>query len=708
LIQANTPSRFLAAGLFSLFFLALHAPALAQDKDDDGDDDDDLRPTSVPAEIVITARRLDAARAEIGPDLGASTYTLSNEALESRPSGETTSIAQILLQTPGVAQVGKGEISIRGSQGGIQYRINNVILPEGIADLGEQLSPRLAEKIQLITGALPAQYGLQVGGVVNITTKNGLYGEGSQFELYGGGHGQIEPAIEFAGASGRTSYFFTGSYLHDAVGLASPDGSAKPSHDHTDQFEGLSFIDHVIDDASRISLVAGLSDETSEIPENPVLDLDDPGTNLTANPVNGGRLHQQSIYGALSYLRSSDGNTLQFSIFGRRSDDALRPGASAGLAQTGLGGESTDNSWSLGVQAEGAFQLGERHTLRMGGIGSFNTLHSRLDAVVLPLTSVPALPSAFVSFDQVHRTDASLFIQDEWKAADHLTFNLGGRFDSISGFIAGTSFSPRASLVWSAPSRLTLHAGYARYLVPPRLFPVGHASMLAGTSALPLGGSGDPLRLERDDYYDIGVQQKVAGLTLGVDAFWREAHDFLSELQDGSPLLAKPFNYRKGRIRGIELSATYSNGPFSSWANLVLADAKAKGLVSGQGYFTPAALAYAQNHWVRPDGSQRVSASAGAAYALGALHLSTELVYGSGLARSPDAKNPSPASLPDYAQVNFAATFKINGLGGRPLDLRLDVINAFDSRYQISEDSHAGIPQWGPRRAVFVGIEQAL
>jgi outer membrane cobalamin receptor len=253
-----------------------------------------------------------------------------------------------------------------------------------------------------------------------------------------------------------------------------------------------------------------------------------------------------------------------------------------------------------------------------------------------------------------------------------------------------------------------LHAGYARYFAGPSVLSVGHASTLAGTSALPPGGTGDPLRLESDDYYDVGGQRKIGGLTFGIDAYWREARNFLSELQDGSPLLAKPFNYRKARIRGIEVSATYVDGPISAWTNLALTDAKASDIVSGQGYLTPALLAYRQTHWVQPEGTQEFSASAGATYALGSLHLTTELLYGNGLPSNPTKNKPSPSNLQDYRQVNFAATFNINGLRGRALNLRLDLINAFDTRYQISEESKAGIPQWGPRRAVFVGLEQAL
>jgi len=89
----------------SLLFLALVAlaavPASAQPDRDEDDGDEPRQPVT---EIVVTAQRLDVARARIEPSLGASTYTLSNEAVENRPSGETTNLAQILLQAPGVAQ----------------------------------------------------------------------------------------------------------------------------------------------------------------------------------------------------------------------------------------------------------------------------------------------------------------------------------------------------------------------------------------------------------------------------------------------------------------------------------------------------------------------------------------------------------------------------------------------------------------------------
>ena len=248
-----------AKGLLALImttaFGAFALPALAHAAEPDADGDDG--PAKPVTEVIVHAKRLDAARANIEPSLGASTYSLTNEAVESRPGGETVSINQVLLQVPGVQQDGSGQLHVRQSQGALQYRINNVIIPEGMSDLGESISARIAQKVDLVTGALPAQYGFQAGGVVNVTTKNGVYLNGGQAELYGGGQGEIEPAFEYGNSIGATNVFVSGSFLRNQAGLASLNGSANPSHDRTDQIDGFAYLDRALTGDSRVSLILG-------------------------------------------------------------------------------------------------------------------------------------------------------------------------------------------------------------------------------------------------------------------------------------------------------------------------------------------------------------------------------------------------------------------------------------------------------------------
>ncbi|MEL4424154.1 hypothetical protein AAEH90_21665, partial [Shewanella algae] len=76
-----------------------------------------------------------------------------------------------------------------------------------------------------------------------------------------------------------------------------------------------------------------------------------------------------------------------------------------------------------------------------------------------------------------------------------------------------------------------------------------------------------PARAERDDYLDIGFSQKIDDLTLGVDAYWRRATNMLDETWSADGLLARSFNYGRGHGRGVEVSATWGEGPFSAWGN---------------------------------------------------------------------------------------------------------------------------------------------
>src|SRR6478735_7684532 len=220
--------------LLALAAAAWGQPALAQtrglpsqdqdrtDAQDRKDGTDGAKDTTGPApDIVVTARRLDTARAHIQPSLGASNYEITSATIQALPGGENQQFNQILLQLPGVVQDGFGQFHVRDDHNGLQYRINGTILPEGLAVFGQTLSPRLVDKLELLTGALPAQYGLRSAGIIDITTKSGLFQNGGTVSLYGGSHDTIEPSFTYGGSTGRTNYFVSGDYRHDALGIES-------------------------------------------------------------------------------------------------------------------------------------------------------------------------------------------------------------------------------------------------------------------------------------------------------------------------------------------------------------------------------------------------------------------------------------------------------------------------------------------------------
>ena len=124
--------------------------------------------------------KLDVARNQIVPDLGATTYTVSQAQIAALPGGDNAPFNQVLLRTPGMVQdsAANGDLHLRGEHANIQYRINDVLLPEGISGFGQELGTRFVDSARLITGSLPAQYGFRTAGIVDIHTKSGAFDPG--------------------------------------------------------------------------------------------------------------------------------------------------------------------------------------------------------------------------------------------------------------------------------------------------------------------------------------------------------------------------------------------------------------------------------------------------------------------------------------------------------------------------------------------------
>ena len=147
--------------------------------------------------VSVTAKRLDAARNGIETQLGASTYTITEQEIDAAPGGANNLLNQVILQAPSVAQDSYGQLHVRGEHNALQFRLNGVILPEGISVFGQTLDPRLASSVKLITGALPAEYGLVTGAIVDMQTKSGVFEPGGDISIYGGSHNTIEPSFDY-------------------------------------------------------------------------------------------------------------------------------------------------------------------------------------------------------------------------------------------------------------------------------------------------------------------------------------------------------------------------------------------------------------------------------------------------------------------------------------------------------------------------------
>ena len=130
---------------------------------------------------------------------GASVYTVTAQAIQTMPGGDNTQLNQVVLQSPGVVQDSFGQLHVRGEHNGLQYRLNGVILPEGLSVFSQALQsaagPAGAAHHRLAAGP---RYGLRSAGIIDITSKTGVArATAARCRSMAAAHGEIEPSVEY-------------------------------------------------------------------------------------------------------------------------------------------------------------------------------------------------------------------------------------------------------------------------------------------------------------------------------------------------------------------------------------------------------------------------------------------------------------------------------------------------------------------------------
>jgi outer membrane receptor protein involved in Fe transport len=642
-----------------------------------------VTPPTAPPKSLSPAEQLaakgsvfDQARNNIFTTIGTTSNTISHDTIQDLPGGTNQTVEQVLLQAPGVSQdsAASGLLHVRNDHANVQYRINGILLPDGVTGFGSIFDTSFVGSLSLVTGALPAEYGLRTVGLVDIKTRTDLFNNSGEVGFYGGSHGTITPTIEYGGTFGSTcpttttttpgyvkatpastdcfagvQYYFTGRYSQNTVGIENPTPAYNAIHDFTQQDRGFAYMSAFVDPTTRVSLIAGTSTNNFQIPNVPGA-----AVGMLGNPpvtsafgvtsFNSALLNENQTettnFSVLSLQKSVDGFDGQLSYFTRYNQLKFTPDPIGDLLINGIASNVSRTSYTNGLQGDGSYQLNSAHTLRAGFSVSSEQAFVGNTSLVEPCMICDGTDNgAPVSItDNVSKTGVlmGVYIQDEWKLTNQFTINAGLRFDQMEEFVSANQFSPRLSFTYKPFEDTTFHAGYARYFTPPVLVEAAPANItLFNNTTGAVSGQNDPVLPERSHYFDAGVDQKIkfgcasdgktcSSLDLGVDAYYKIATDLIDNGLFGQALVLSAFNYANGYNEGIEFHAKYNSGNFQAYGNVSVAQQRASDPVSNQYLFdntTPLAdlggqtlLQYLQTHFIYTDHNQFVTASAGAVY----------------------------------------------------------------------------------------------
>jgi hypothetical protein len=664
--------------------------------------------TATVEQVVVTSQELDVSREEIVPSLGATRYTVGPDRLDSQALGENAPFNQTILRFPGVEQDSFGQLHVRDEHGNLQFRINDVLIPESIPGFGPELQTRFADNISLITGALPAQFGFRTTAIVDIHTKTGADFEQGEASMQVGSFDTYNPTFQYGIVIGNLSSYVSLSYLHNGIGIENPTGSSDPIHDDTDQFKEFGYFSYIIDPTSRVTLMVSDNHSNFEIPNTPGLP---PVFSLQGVPTfDSAKLNEtqaeDSFYTILAYQKKVDDFNFQAAIFSRYSSTLFRPDDVGDLIFNGVASRVNRDILSNGIQFDASYQLTDQHILRAGFFFTDQYATSGTSTLVFPVDAngnqTSDVPFRIVDDSNKNGYFLGLYLQDEWKPFEQLTINFGGRLDFAKTFTDENQLSPRINIVYEPWKGTAFHAGYARYFTPPPLEFVDQrtVSLFAGTSNESKITLDSPVKSERAHYFDVGATQKIMeGWNVGLDGYYKSAHSQLDDGQFGQALILSSFNYNRGEIYGAEFTTSYDHGPITTYLNASYEWARGTDISSAQFLFDPEEFAFIKKNWVFLDHDQRFTGSAGVSYTWNDWRLAIDGLYGNGLRRG----FANTEKVHPYETFNVSLSRRIKITAKTALNIRFDVVNIFDKVYELRDGSGIGVfaAQFGQRRGFY-------
>ncbi|HEY5094190.1 MAG TPA: TonB-dependent receptor [Candidatus Eremiobacteraceae bacterium] len=611
-----------------------------------------------------------------------------------------TSLAKVTETTPGIVPFSFGEPVSRGYHG-VMYEVDGVPLPQSASSqFAEIIDPRNIERMQVFTGAIPAEFGGErTGAVVNIITKRlGSGSQGGYLSLSSGSYGSSGVSFGDSVGSGPLHVSLSLNEERSDRGLDSP--TVNPEHDDTSQ--GDEFLRAVYTADPRDTFSFDYSDQYTafQIPiDTNAHDANDPFFNVPGTDDNQ---HEYDRFANIVFNRlSADSNGyFEFAPWYRSSRVTYLPDPANDLAGGAQASTFQDRTGKYYGITTSLFRGGPKSSIKYGVTAISQDFDGQFR---LQFVNDSNQVQTFNDNVAKHGSNLGAYVQEQFQASPVIDLNAGIRYDRSTGFVDGNQVSPRVEFNYHPDSTDTIHLYYGRLYAAPALEDVRRdASIINGSNALPVYD----LKPETDSIYEGGIAHDFTPSVRGYATLWfRDVANVLDTTQLGSTPLFTLFNSTTGKAEGLEFNVA-GNTPrgnsffFSYGLSLSLAS----GISGGTFLFSPGDLQGALG-FAPEDHDQTNTIDSAYTWRLAGdpdRYLTLGTTYGSGF---PAEFENGPGRLPVHWEAN-ASYGRKSALGH--LGYEIQGTNLLNHQYLLKINNGFNTTQWAAGRQLTVKITAPL
>ena len=470
------------------------------------------------------------------------TTLVGREEIAQTPGADhTNSMAMVTDYVPG-AYMTHDMLHMRGGHQ-VSWLIDGVAIPNTniASNLAAQVDPKDIDYLEVQRGSYSSDVGDRTYGVFNVVPRTGFErNREGELLLSGGSFLQTDDQISLGDHTSKLAWYASGNGNRSDYGLAPPIG--RVYHDATNGGGGFVSLVYNRTSADQVRIVAQARRDFFQIPYDPDpadfenLQYDSSGLRDTQ--------HETDALASISWLHTFNASTVvQVSPFYHYNSAAYHPGANDQPVAT----TSTRASTYGGGQISFSKQVA-RNALR-GGVYAFGQ-HDNLLFGAMFHDGSGALP--------IHETDAANgsvieeYIADDFQATSWLTLTAGLRQSRFRGQVTEDYTAPRAGVALRVPTLNWVFRGfYGRFYQPPPLLTAsGPVVTFANSNNTTIA----PLRGERDEEHQFGVQIPLRGWTLDVDTFKTRINNFLDHSLIGDSSIYFPVTVEGARVRAWEVT----------------------------------------------------------------------------------------------------------------------------------------------------------